>query len=50
MELDKLEDKLKLSDPFFNIKFVSENEIGGKKRKPKTKRRRNKRFKKTRRY
>jgi hypothetical protein len=50
MELDKLEDKLKLSDPFFNIKFVSENEIGGKKRKRKTKRRRNKRFKKTRRY
>jgi len=52
MELDKLEDKLKLSDPFLNIKFISQNEIGGKKRKRKTKRRRirNKRLNRTRRY
>jgi len=49
MELYKLEDKLNLDDSFFNIKFISENENGGKKRKRKTKRKRNKKLKKTKR-
>ena len=50
MELNNLENILKVSNPIVETKFISQNEIGGKKRKPKTKRRRNKRFKKTRRY
>lgn len=53
MELDKLEDKLKLSDPFFNIKFISQNESGGRKKnktKRKKNRKRNQKSKKTRRY
>lgn len=49
IEIDKLKNMLKVDKPIFKTKFISENESGGRKKR-KTKRRRNKRFKKTRRY
>lgn len=49
IKIDILENMLKLDKPIFEIKFISENETGGRKRR-KTKRRKNNKFKKTRRY
>lgn len=50
IDTDNLENMLKVSNPIFETKFISENEIGGRKRKRKTKRRKNRKFKRTRRY
>lgn len=49
IEIDELKEILKVNTPIFKIKFISENESGGRKRKRKTKRR-NKIFKRTRRH
>ena len=49
MELDMIEDILKIDVPIFTIKFISQNENGGRKKR-KTKRKRNKKFKKSRRH
>lgn len=46
IEINKLKEMLKLNSIIFEIKFISENEIGGRK----TKRKRNKKFKRTRRH
>lgn len=47
-ELDELEKILEVHNPIYEIKFISENLSGGRKRK--TKRRKNRRTKRTRRY
>ena len=44
IDTDNLENMLKVSNPIFETKFISENEIGGRKRKRKTKRRKNRKF------
>jgi len=50
IEIDDLENTLKVSNPIFEIGFISENESGGRKRKRKTKRKRNRKIKRVRRY
>ena len=50
IEIDDLENMLKVGEPIFETKFISENESGGRKRKSKTKRRKNKKLKRTRRH
>lgn len=40
IDIDRLENMLKVSNPVFETKFISENESGGRKRKSKTKRKR----------
>lgn len=49
IDIDNLENILKVDNPIFNIKFISENKSGGRKSK-KTKRKRNKKIKRTRRH
>jgi len=49
MELDKIENILNVKYPIFEIGYISQNENGGRKRR-KTKRKRNKKLKRTRRY
>ena len=50
IDIDNLENILKVDNPIFNIKFISENKSGGRKSKRKTKRKRNKKIKRTRRH
>lgn len=50
IDINDLENMLKVSNPIFETKFISENESGGRKRKSKTKRRKNKKLKRTRRH
>lgn len=49
IELDNIEDILQVKSPIFQTKFISQNENGGRKSR-KTKRKRNKKLKRTRRY
>lgn len=50
IEIDELRKKLKVDKPILVTKFISENESGGKKRRRKTKRQKNRKLKKTRRH
>ena len=50
IDIDELRKNLKVGSPILVTKFISKNEIGGKKRKRKTKRKKSKKTKKTRRY
>ena len=49
MTLDKLENMLKVDNPIIETNFISQNESGGRKRKRKTNKKINKKFKRTRR-
>lgn len=49
IDIDKLKNMLKVDNPIFKTKFISENESGGRKKR-KTKRRRNKKSIRTRRH